>query len=241
MNKRLERVQLLIGNQGINTLANSTVLVVGVGGVGAMAIEALARSGVGHLIIVDGDNIGESNINRQIHATTQTIGQPKVEAMKERVFLINPDCQVSTYQVFFDMSQKEILNSKIDFVIDAIDTITSKIDLIEICLDQKIPFISSMGMANRFDSSKLIVTTLDKTEYDPFSKAVRAVARKRNLNLKQIPVVFSQEVGQIQNQTINESGTTRKERTPPASTSFVPPAAGLLLASYVVRKLLEVE
>lgn len=239
MNKSLERVQLLVGEEGIQELQNATVLVVGIGGVGSHAAEALARAGIGHLLLLDGDVIQESNLNRQIHATVDTIGQAKVEAMKNRIHSIQPNCKITTYQLFFDGNQEFIFDQKIDYVVDAIDTISSKLDLIQICQKKGIPFISSLGMANRWDSSQLIITTLDKTNYDPFAKAVRSMARKRAMDLRKIPVIFSKEVSVVQNKVINVDGQTRKERIPPASTSFVPPAAGLLAASYVTRKLLE--
>jgi Dinucleotide-utilizing enzymes involved in molybdopterin and thiamine biosynthesis family 1 len=237
---RLQRLELLIQERGIQILQDSCVLVMGLGGVGGNAVESLARSGVGKLILVDGDVIQESNINRQLIATINTIGLNKVQAMKDRILEINPDCNVITHKEFFDKSKKILINEELDFVIDAIDTISSKLDLIEICKEKKIPFISCLGMANRFDPSKLKITRLDKTESDPFAKALRTAARKRGMDLK-IPVVFSEEIPMKQNRVVNEEGETRKEMKPPGSTAFVPPAAGLLCASYVVRTLLSKE
>ena len=237
---RLQRLELLIQEKGIQILRDSCVLVMGLGGVGGNAVESLARSGVGKLILVDGDVIQESNINRQLIATIHTIGLDKVRAMKDRILEINPECDVITHKEFFDESKKILINDELDFVIDAIDTISSKLDLIEICKEKKIPFISCLGMANRFDPSKLKITRLDKTENDPFAKALRTAARKRGMDLK-IPVVFSEEIPMKQNKVVNEEGETRKEMIPPGSTAFVPPAAGLLCASYVVRTLLSKE
>jgi Dinucleotide-utilizing enzymes involved in molybdopterin and thiamine biosynthesis family 1 len=234
---RLQRLGLLIQEEGIQRLQDSCVLVMGLGGVGGNAVESLARSGVGKLIIVDGDVIQESNINRQLIATVNTIDKDKVQVMKDRIQEINPDCNVIAHREFFDVDKKELFDDKIDFVIDAIDTVSSKLDLIEICIKKKIPFISCLGMANRFDPSKLKVTRLDKTEYDPFAKALRTAARKRGMDLK-IPVVFSEEIPIKQNTIVNEEGETRKEMIPPGSTAFVPPAAGLLCASYAVKILL---
>ena len=234
---RLQRLELLIQEEKIKELQAACVLVMGLGGVGGNATEALARSGIGKLILVDGDIVQESNTNRQLIASIHTIGQDKVQAMKDRILAINPDCEVVVHKEFFDGSKKELFDEKIDFVIDAIDTISSKLDLIEICIEKKIPFISCLGMANRFDPSRLKVTRLDKTENDPFAKAVRAAVRKRGMSLK-IPVVFSEEIPVKQNKVVNEEGETRKEQIPPGSTAFVPPAAGLLCASYVVRVLL---
>lgn len=236
--ERLQRLELLIGTEGITKLKQCCVLVLGLGGVGGSAAEALARSGVGKLILVDGDTVSASNINRQTIATTDTIGKDKTAAMKEKILSINPDCEVITHKIFFTKADVEIFTADIDFVVDAIDTISSKLDAVELCQEKGIAFIASLGMANRFDPSKLQVTTLEKTTMDPFAKAVRNAARKRALDLK-IPVVFSSEQPFRQNTEVNVEGETRKERIPPASTAFVPPAAGLLCAYWAIRYLLD--
>jgi len=236
--ERLQRLELLIAKEGIEALQNSCVMIVGIGGVGGSAVEALARSGIGKLILIDGDFVQESNMNRQVVATMNTIGKDKVLVMKEKILQINPNCKVEAHKIFFDKTKKELLDTNIDFVIDAIDTISSKLDLMEICLEKEIPFISCLGMGNRFDPSKIKLTRLDKTENDPFAKAVRANARKRGMTLK-IPVVVSEELPHTQTVELNEAGKTRKERIPPASTAFVPPAAGLLCASVAVQTITE--
>ncbi len=238
MSKALERVELLVQEEGIKKLKEACVMIIGVGGVGSYAAEALARSGVGHLILVDHDEVAESNLNRQVHATYQTIGKKKTSCMRERIALFNPDCKVEEISSFFSKELLSIFDRKIDYVIDAIDTVTSKLDCIECCHELNIPCISSLGMANRFDPSQIEVTVLSKTTYDPLAKACRNLAKQRKIRYK-IPVVFSKEQPVKQNQEINEGGKTRKERIPPASTVFVPAAAGLTCASVVFRAIIE--
>lgn len=239
MQEALQRMELLIQKEGLETLKEATVMVVGVGGVGSYAGEALARAGIGTLILVDGDTIAPSNLNRQIHAVYDTIGKDKCEVMKQRIHSYREDCQVITHSLFYDASKNDVLfDRKIDFVIDAIDTITSKVDLIQYCYSHKIKFISSMGMANRFDPTQIEITDLSKTSYDPLAKVMRNLIKKKGLK-GSIPVVFSKEQPFVQRMVINEEGTTRKEKMPPASTPFVPSCAGFAAASYVVRKLLQ--
>ncbi len=238
INTALERISLLIGEQSVIKIQNSCVLVVGVGGVGSYVVEALVRTGVGTIIMIDNDIIQPSNLNRQIHATTRTINEVKTEAMKERILSINPDCNVIAIQSFFDKSKTDVFEHKIDYVVDAIDTVTSKLDLIEICQSKNLPIISSLGMANRFDVSKLKITTLEKTKDDPLAKAVRYQARKRGINCK-VKVAFSEELPFKQNQVVNEDALTRKQQIPPASTIFVPAAAGLMIASHVILELIK--
>lgn len=237
MSNPLERVELLVGKDKVDALRQATVLIVGVGGVGSYAAEALARSGIGKLILVDHDVVALSNLNRQILATFDTIGKPKTQSMKTRIESFNQDCEVICINEFFSSELESIFDEKIDYVIDAIDTVTAKLDLIELCHRKKVPCISSLGMANRFDPSKVTQTTLDKTTYDPLAKALRDLVKKRKINYK-IHVTFSTEIPFKQNVEINPDGKTRKERIPPASMIFVPAASGLLCASIVTRKLL---
>ncbi|MEG0239664.1 tRNA threonylcarbamoyladenosine dehydratase [Anaerorhabdus sp.] len=237
MSNPLERVELLVGKDKVDSLRNASVLIVGVGGVGSYAAEALSRSGIGKLILVDHDVVALSNLNRQILATYPTIGKQKTECMKERIVSFNDQCEVECINEFFSLELEYIFNQKIDYVIDAIDTVTAKLDLIELCHKNKIPCISSLGMANRFDPSKVIQTTLDKTTYDPLAKALRDLVKKRNIKYK-IHVAFSTEIPFKQNVETNPDGKTRKERIPPASMVFVPAASGLLCASIVTRTLL---
>ena len=222
-----ERSALLLGNEALEVLKNKTVLVVGIGGVGSFCVEALARTGIGHLILVDKDKVESSNINRQLLATTETIDQVKVIVMKKRIQTLNPECKVDTYDCFYDCSMDEkIFSQKIDFVIDCIDSITSKQDLAMACIQRDIPFLSSMGTARRLDPSKLEIMELEKTSYDPIAKRMRNWKRKNKIRNK-IWVVCSTEPPRPV-----EAGK------PLPSMIFVPASAGLLLASECVKKLI---
>lgn len=222
-----ERSALLLGNEALEILKNKTVLVVGIGGVGSFCVEALARTGIGHLILVDKDKVESSNINRQLLATTETIDQVKVIVMKKRIQTLNPECKVDTYDCFYDCSMDEkIFSQKIDFVIDCIDSIKSKQDLAMACIQRDIPFLSSMGTARRLDLSKLEIMELEKTSYDPIAKRMRNWKRKNKIRNK-IWVVCSTEPPRPV-----EAGK------PLPSMIFVPASAGLLLASECVKKLI---
>lgn len=222
-----ERSALLLGNEALEILKNKTVLVVGIGGVGSFCVEALARTGIGHLILVDKDKVESSNINRQLLATTETIDQVKVIVMKKRIQTLNPECRVDMYDCFYDCSMDEkIFSQKIDFVIDCIDSIKSKQDLAMACIQRDIPFLSSMGTARRLDPSKLEIMELEKTSYDPIAKRMRNWKRKNKIRNK-IWVVCSTEPPKPV-----EAGK------PLPSMIFVPASAGLLLASECVKKLI---
>lgn len=222
-----ERSALLLGNEALEILKNKTVLVVGIGGVGSFCVEALARTGIGHLILVDKDKVESSNINRQLLATTETIDQVKVIVMKKRIQTLNPECKVDMYDCFYDCSMDEkIFSQKIDFVIDCIDSIKSKQDLAMACIQRDIPFLSSMGTARRLDPSKLEIMELEKTSYDPIAKKMRNWKRKNKIRNK-IWVVCSTEPPRPV-----EAGK------PLPSMIFVPASAGLLLASECVKKLI---
>lgn len=222
-----ERSALLLGNEALEILKNKTVLVVGIGGVGSFCVEALARTGIGHLILVDKDKVESSNINRQLLATMETIDQVKVIVMKKRIQTLNPECKVDTYDCFYDCSMDEkIFSQKIDFVIDCIDSIKSKQDLAMACIQRDIPFLSSMGTARRLDPSKLEIMELEKTSYDPIAKRMRNWKRKNKIRNK-IWVVCSTEPPRPV-----EAGK------PLPSMIFVPASAGLLLASECVKKLI---
>lgn len=222
-----ERSALLLGNEALEILKNKTVLVVGIGGVGSFCVEALARTGIGHLILVDKDKVESSNINRQLLATTETIDQVKVIVMKKRIQTLNPECKVDMYDCFYDCSMDEkIFSQRIDFVIDCIDSIQSKQDLAMACIQRDIPFLSSMGTARRLDPSKLEIMELEKTSYDPIAKRMRNWKRKNKIRNK-IWVVCSTEPPRPV-----EAGK------PLPSMIFVPASAGLLLASECVKKLI---
>ena len=222
-----ERSALLLGNEALEILKNKTVLVVGIGGVGSFCVEALARTGIGHLILVDKDKVESSNINRQLLATTETIDQVKVIVMKKRIQTLNPECKVDMYDCFYDCSMDEkIFSQKIDFVIDCIDSIKSKQDLAMACIQRDIPFLSSMGTARRLDPSNLKIKELEKTSYDRIAKKIQNMKRKNKIRNK-IWVVCSTEPPRPV-----EAGK------PLPSMIFVPASAGLLLASECVKKLI---
>ncbi len=228
---RFQRLEALIGAAKLDRLKQKTVMVCGIGGVGSYAAEALARSGIGHLILIDGDVVDITNINRQIIALNSTVHQPKVEVMKNRINDINPDAIVTPLRTVIDDSSIDmILNYRPDFVIDAIDSVASKCLLISRCIQNNIPIISSMGFALKMHPEKIQITTLAKTEMDPLAKEIRYRLRKADITLN-FPVVYSNEFPKVSQDEIVKLG----------SSAFVPPAAGLMLASYVVNLFVEEE
>lgn len=226
-----DRLKPLFGSEGMQRLQQATVLIFGCGGVGSYAIEALARSGVGRLIIVDGDVVAPSNLNRQIVALQSTLAQYKVEIMTARCKDIRSDIHVDSHAIYYDASTREqFFNAQsIDFVFEAIDRVTWKVDIIKQCLSRGIPVLTSTGMGNRVSPEALSITTLDKTQYDPLARNLRQALKKEAICLSNIPCVFSKEPPH------KEPGVRV-----PASTMFVPAAAGLLAASYIVKTLLKV-
>ncbi len=236
----LERVELLINKENLNKLKNACVMVVGVGGVGSYAIEALARSGIGKLIIVDKDKVAPSNLNRQIHATFETIGQIKTEVMKKRIQSYNLECEVIEYPQFYSKDlNSELFSHSIDFVIDAIDTISPKFALIQTCLARKIPFISVMGMANRLDASLIRSGYLHETTYCPVAKNIRKLVKKHNIKRK-VPVIYSLEHPITQSMELNDS-QIRKDRMPPASLAMGPAVAGMMASSKAIISIIKKE
>ncbi|SFA38602.1 tRNA A37 threonylcarbamoyladenosine dehydratase [Parageobacillus thermantarcticus] len=241
---QFSRNELAIGKEGLEKLKNATVAVLGVGGVGSFAVEALARSGIGRLVLVDRDNVDITNINRQIHALLSTIGRPKVELMKERIADINPECEVIALQMFYtEETYEQFFSYDLDFVIDASDTIIYKVHLMKECLKRNIPIISSMGVANKMDPTRFRIADISKTHTDPIAKVIRAKLRKEGIR-KGIPVVFSDEKPIIIREDVrkvvgNDQSPIRKAQMPPSSNAFVPSVAGLIMASYVVRELLK--
>ena len=240
MDERFLRNELYFGKDKSNKLSDIKVCVVGLGGVGGYAVEALARLGVENFVIIDNDNVDITNLNRQIIALQSTIGKSKCEVIKERILLINPLAKVKEYPVFFSNDTKNIIvKEEVDYVIDAIDTITCKWELIKLCLDNDIKFISSMGMGNREDLTKIKITSLDNTSYDPVAKKLRQFVKKENkyYDMKKINVVFSTEIPKKQSRLINKEGNNLKEKCPPSSIIFTPSVAGLLCAYYVYNDL----
>jgi tRNA A37 threonylcarbamoyladenosine dehydratase len=217
----------LIGPEKLKDIQDIHVLVTGLGGVGSFAVEALARSGVKHFILVDKDNVDISNINRQLPALHSTIGQSKVELMKSRILDIVPDAEVITYHTFYNHDTKEeILDNQIDAICDCIDTITFKIDLIEEAHRRNIPIVSVLGTGNKLDPTLLEVTTLNKTAYCPIARVLRKKLSKISQN---ITVIYSKE----------QLKKYHDEKRSPASMIFVPSSAGILAASIIVRKVIQ--
>lgn len=242
-------MELLVGPEAMDRLANSRVAVFGVGGVGSYAVEGLVRSGVGSFVLVDDDCVCLTNINRQIHATMKTIGKPKVEVMRDRILEINPKAKVEIHQLFYMPDNADtIMNDNFDYIIDAIDTVTAKIDLIIKAKQKGIPIISSMGTGNKFDPTRLEITDISKTTTDPLARVMRKELRNRGIT--SLKVVFSREEPAKTRETEQTSckegcvcpkGTTKKctvKHKIPGSVSFVPPAAGLIIAGEVVRELM---
>jgi len=227
------RLELLIGKDSLEKLKEKKIIVFGVGGVGGYAIEALIRSGITNITLVDNDTLSYTNLNRQIIATQNTIGKKKVEIMKERILSINPQCIVDTKEIFYlPENADEIDLSQFDYVIDAIDTVTSKIELAIRCESMQIPLISSMGTGNKIDPSQLEIADIYKTSVCPLAKVMRRELRARHV--KHLKVVYSKELPIKPLQNIKHD----KKRTIPGSTAFVPASAGLLIASEVMKDLL---
>ena len=219
----------------------------GVGGVGSYTVEALARSGVGQITMVDFDEISESNINRQLHSLRSTIGKSKIDVMKDRILDINPDCKVELVKrLVYDDIDEVLGNNKYDFVVDAIDVIGSKINLIEYCVKNNINIISSMGFGNKMHPEMVEIAKIKNTSVCPMARTIRSILKKKGIT--NVPVAFSKEIPVQPNKSElfkEELPTEFREnnkiprKTTPGSNSFVPGTAGLVLASYVVRKLLE--
>lgn len=227
MKEIFERTARIIGTEGIIKLQNSRVLVFGLGGVGGHATEALARAGIGNLTVVDGDIVDVSNINRQIIATTETVGQLKTAAMKRRLKSIDPDIKVTEIpQVYSEENRLSIDFSDFDHIVDAIDDVPSKIDIIRSAKQNNVPVISAMGTGNKMRPELLEIADIHKTEVCPLAKAVRK--RLRQEGITDVKVVYSREEPVV-------------KAIPPGSISFVPAAAGLLMAGEVIRCILNCE
>lgn len=231
-----ERTELLIGKEALKKLSKSTVGIFGIGGVGSFAAEALGRCGVGNLVLVDYDRISESNINRQIHATTKTIGKYKVDVMKERLLDINPNINVITFnEKYNEETSERLLALDYDYIIDAIDMVSSKINLIRKAVEKDIPIISSMGAGNKLDPTKFEVSDIYKTEMCPLAKVLRYELKKHGV--KRLKVVYSKEKPKKTNMKMPDN----PGKNIPGSISFVPPVAGFILASVVVNDLINNE
>lgn len=245
----LSRTELLIGKDALDKLAKSKVMVFGVGGVGSFTVEALARAGVGNLILVDDDTVCLTNLNRQIHATYKTISKNKVEVIKERVLSVNRNCNVETIQVFVTPDNlEEIIPDDVDYVVDAIDTVSAKIALAVYCEQKGIKLMSSMGTGNKLNPAEFKVADIYNTKVCPLAKVMRYELRKRGV--KKLKVVYSEEMPRkpkVEDVVTCKTGCvctggTKKcsaKRQIPGSVSFVPPVAGMIIASEVVKDLIK--
>ncbi|MCT4621650.1 MAG: tRNA threonylcarbamoyladenosine dehydratase [Marinisporobacter sp.] len=242
------RTELVIGTENLEKLKNSKVAIFGIGGVGTYVAEGLARSGVGSFVLVDDDDVCLTNINRQIHALRSTVGRAKVELMKERILDINPNAIVETKKMLYTSeTARDLLRDDYDYVVDAIDMVSSKLDLVERCFHRGINMISSMGAGNKLDPTQFEVTDIYKTSICPLAKVMRKELRKRGV--KKLKVVYSKEEP-IKPKVVNadcktDCICTNKDRTcsvkrqVPGSMAFVPSVAGLIIASAVVRDLID--
>ena len=243
---RFSRTELLLGTDAVAKLADRTVMIFGVGGVGSFVAEGLARSGVGHFVLVDDDLICLTNINRQLHATSKTVGRAKVEVMKERIIDINPEAEVTIIQKFYlPENAAEFFTRNCDYIVDAVDTVTAKIDLVVQAVGTNIPIISSMGAGNKLDPTRFEVTDIYKTSVCPLAKVMRKELRARGI--KSLKVVYSKEEPikpQCQESCgptcICPPGTARNcsdKRSVPGSIAFVPSVVGLIIAGEVIKDL----
>ncbi len=243
MLEQFSRTELLLGKDAVKHLSECRVAVFGIGGVGGYVCEALARSGVGTFDLIDDDKVCTSNINRQIIATTKTVGRYKTDVMAERILEINPDAVVNTYKCFFlPENASDFPFDEYDYVVDAIDTVTAKIELVMQCQKAGVPIMSSMGAGNKLDPTMFRVADIYKTSVDPLAKVMRRELKKRGI--KKLKVVYSEEEPVIpagnNSDSQNDSNTDRpgsKRRSIPGSTAFVPSVAGLIIAGEVIKDL----
>ena len=229
MDNQFCRTEYLIGKDAVEKLKNSKVAGFGIGGVGSYVVEALVRAGVGNFILVDKDTVSVTNINRQLIATHDTVGKYKVDVAKERILSINPNANVQTYAEFFMPGNSTILDDSIDYIVDAIDTVTAKIELIMQAQKLNIPIISSMGTGNKLDPTRFEITDIYKTSVCPLAKVMRKELKARNID--KLKVLYSKEEP-IKTNIVDENG-----KAVPASISFVPSVAGLVIAGEVIKDL----
>ena len=248
---QFSRTELLIGKDGVEKLHNAKVAVFGVGGVGSFVVEGLVRAGVGNFILVDDDEVCLTNLNRQIHATRKTIGKYKAELMRDRILEINPDAKVEVFKEFFmPDSEVKILDDSIDYIVDAIDTVTAKIELVMQADKLGVPIMSAMGTGNKLDPTRFEVTDIYNTNICPLAKVMRKELRKRNID--SLKVIYSKEEpikpddnseSSCKTNCICPPGTARKctiRNQVPGSISFVPSVAGLMIAGEIVREIVGV-
>lgn len=235
MQNQFSRTELLIGKPALDTLASSRIAVFGIGGVGSYVTEVLARSGIGELDIIDNDRVCPTNINRQLYALLSTIGKNKVDVAEERILDINSHCIVRKYQMFYLPENADAIDLKLfDYVVDCVDTVSAKLELIKRCHRFNIPIISSMGAANKLDATAFRVADINETHMDPLAKVIRKKLRK--LNIPRLKVVYSEEepIRQIAYPTVE----CAEHSHVPASNAWVPAAAGLIIGGEVIKDLI---
>lgn len=231
-----QRTEMLIGEEAVQKLEKAKVAVFGIGGVGSFVAEGLIRAGVGNLVLIDPDDISITNLNRQIHATHSTIGKSKVEIMRERVLNINPDANVEIYKGNeFEDGEESIINSSFSYVVDAVDTVTTKIKLIERAKKVNVPIISCMGTGNKLHPSKFEIADIYKTTICPLAKVMRKELRKRNI--QDLKVLYSKEEP-IKVDTDSGNNSLDRKKLVPGSISFVPSVAGLMIAGEVIKDII---
>lgn len=243
MLNEFSRTELLIGKVAINKLQNSKVAIFGIGGVGSYVVEALARAGIGNFVLVDNDEISLTNINRQIIATRKTIGMSKVEVAKDRILDINPSAKVEIFKEFFMPNSEGILDNTVSYIVDAIDTVTSKIELVVRANALNVPIISSMGTGNKLNPTMFEVADIYKTSVCPLAKVMRKELKQRGI--KKLKVVYSKEepikIDDVYNceEFLENRKQNNSRKQLPGSISFVPSVAGLIIAGEVVKDLIK--
>lgn len=235
MSNKFSRTELLIGKENVEKLNKSKVAIFGIGGVGSFVVEGLVRAGIENFVLIDHDTVSETNINRQIIATTKTIGMLKIEVAKERILEINPNAKVEIIKEFFMPESKGILDNSIDYIVDAIDTVTAKIELIQRANKLNIPIISSMGTGNKLDPTKFEITDIYKTSVCPLAKVMRKELKQRGI--KKLKVLYSKEEPIKPKEKSIENQEIKKQV--PGSISFVPSVAGLIIAGEVIKDLIK--
>ncbi|MCI8383404.1 MAG: tRNA threonylcarbamoyladenosine dehydratase [Clostridia bacterium] len=222
------RTEQLIGKKAMEKLKKAKVVVFGIGGVGSFVVEGLVRAGLGHIVLVDQDIITISNLNRQIHATSKTLGKKKTEVMKQRILDINPELKVEIYEAQEIENEEELIDPTLSYVVDAVDTVKTKLKLVEKANEKNIPIISCMGTGNKLDPAKFEITDIKNTSVCPLARVIRKELKKRNI--EQLKVLYSKEIPKsIEKQTV------------PGSIAFVPSVAGLMIAGEVIREIIKKE
>ena len=240
MLNQFSRTELLFGSEALNKLKNTHVAVFGIGGVGGYVVEALARSGVGSFDLIDNDTVALTNLNRQIIATLDTIGQPKVEVMQKRILSINPEAKITLHQCFFLPENKDSFDfSKYDYVVDAVDTVAAKIAIVLAAKEAGVPVISSMGAGNKVNPAMFEVADIYKTSIDPLARVMRQAMKKHRI--KKLKVVYSKELPLLQVDELKAEchAEAPKRRALPGSNAFCPSVAGLIIASEVIKDIVD--